>query len=348
MNWMVFLTNMILVFGHVIWFLERNAHKEDGVVSQFPRSFVQGGHEGVWWALVTTTTVGYGDKHARNGIARLFTAVFMAVGFVASACVIGSLASALSTPQFDLTKATTSGLGNRRVCTYPSYIPKLVKFHAKLVPLDGYDDVQKCMEMLVAGTVDAVVYDAPMLLAMQRLDKRLKPFMIGQSFDRYDLGPAMGALAASTPLVGSHIEWALAEVLYDPAQIAAVRVPWFGDPEAEAHFTEEEEPIHEVQLIWMFVLWGGFFFLQILGSNIGCMQQMRDAVPETYGIKSFLFGDEDERNSYKTYVGMGSDETQSCQVAPAPEIHTQIEGHKEHMVASSINDVEELDTESSK
>jgi polar amino acid transport system substrate-binding protein len=49
----------------------------------FPMGYAQGIQEAVWYCLVTVTTVGYGDRVAKNTVARLVTAVWMMIGFIA-------------------------------------------------------------------------------------------------------------------------------------------------------------------------------------------------------------------------------------------------------------------------
>ncbi|KAK2554275.1 hypothetical protein P5673_024279, partial [Acropora cervicornis] len=49
---------------------------------EFPRSFFKGTWEGFWWAFVSMTTVGYGDRAPRSVLARAFAFVWVLIGLV--------------------------------------------------------------------------------------------------------------------------------------------------------------------------------------------------------------------------------------------------------------------------
>ncbi|KAJ7351046.1 hypothetical protein OS493_037109 [Desmophyllum pertusum] len=63
--------------GIIVWLLESRSNPE-----QFPRRFWRGICDGMWWAVVTMTTVGYGDKAPKSLLARLFAAIWMITGVV--------------------------------------------------------------------------------------------------------------------------------------------------------------------------------------------------------------------------------------------------------------------------
>ncbi|XP_065053119.1 uncharacterized protein LOC135682248 [Rhopilema esculentum] len=63
--------------GVIIWFLDTVRNPVE-----FPNSFIEGSWEGFWWAFITMTTVGYGDKAPRSFPARLFGIVWILVGLV--------------------------------------------------------------------------------------------------------------------------------------------------------------------------------------------------------------------------------------------------------------------------
>ena len=50
------LVSLLFIFGNLIWLAERRRNTE-----QFPRQYLHGVGNGMWFGLVTLTTVGYGD-----------------------------------------------------------------------------------------------------------------------------------------------------------------------------------------------------------------------------------------------------------------------------------------------
>ena len=78
------LFGVLLVFGTLLWFVERKSNKY-----QF-RPGLLGLFDGLWWAAVTMTTVGYGDKAPKTtagksiGIIWMFTAIIIISGFTAT------------------------------------------------------------------------------------------------------------------------------------------------------------------------------------------------------------------------------------------------------------------------
>jgi voltage-gated potassium channel len=73
----------IVVFGVSVWMLERG----------HPGTMIGSAFDGIWWAVVTIATVGYGDKIPLSAVGKLAAMAFMVGGVALSAMVSGTIAS---------------------------------------------------------------------------------------------------------------------------------------------------------------------------------------------------------------------------------------------------------------
>lgn len=80
------LVSSVVVVGlaAVVWILERNTNP---ALSEFPNA--------LWWAVVTATTVGYGDITPQTGLARVCATILMLMGIGLIGMVASSLSNAL-------------------------------------------------------------------------------------------------------------------------------------------------------------------------------------------------------------------------------------------------------------
>jgi len=272
-----------------MWFLERFGDSVDGGDNpQFPESLTQGGQEGVWWAMVTTTTVGYGDKTVKQGFARIIAALWMIVGFIAMACIIGALASGLTVPSVDDELVTTAGLHDVKTCVYSAYTTDVQQYGPELTPSDGVESIADCYAMLKNGTVDAVVYDSALLLAARMQDTELRKFSVGRNFKHFT---QQGFVSSShnTPAVTTALNWGLNKFLYNKAMKDAVNIKWMGS-DSEAYSEEDEGSYNTVALVLSLSLWGFFMFLQFLSMNNPWIEYLREMIPHGYGVHKFVFG----------------------------------------------------------
>ncbi len=180
---LVFLIGLTIV-AHAIWFLERN----DEHARSFPVDYRKGIVDAYWWAIVTMTTVGYGDKCPKKVIGRVIASVWMIIGIIWFAAFTASLSSSLTINRIGLgeikglTDVHTKKVGVIKGTTSE----KFLRYHDVTVMLvETLDDL---IMSLKAETVDAVVYDAPALMYVAKKDPEIK--VVGEMFDVQKYGVA--------------------------------------------------------------------------------------------------------------------------------------------------------------
>ena len=77
----------VLLVGHIIWVLERWTNQ-----NVFRPFYGEGVMDGLWWAMVTQTTVGYGDKAPVTGQGKIFAIFWMLFGLIMFGVFSGQVA----------------------------------------------------------------------------------------------------------------------------------------------------------------------------------------------------------------------------------------------------------------
>ncbi|KAL9955906.1 hypothetical protein ACROYT_G037305 [Oculina patagonica] len=97
-SWPVLVLTLLLsvLAGIVAWILDTRKNKEE-----FPMNFVQGSWEGFWWAFVSMTTVGYGDRCPKSVSGRLFAIVWILTGICMCSIFTAMLTASLTAISLD-------------------------------------------------------------------------------------------------------------------------------------------------------------------------------------------------------------------------------------------------------
>jgi ABC-type amino acid transport substrate-binding protein len=190
-----FLGLLILIFsaGHVIWLVERSSRKK---ATSFHRNYFPGVFEGMYWALITASTIGYGDKVPKRWIGRIITGILIIIFLPLFGYFIAELSSDLTIQNLKININGPQDLRGRTVgvvkgTTGQEYMEKEPAY------INAFENVEDAIEALLEGTVDAVVYDAPNLLNYANGHGKGKVAVIGKLFEPQDYGLA---LPAGSPL----------------------------------------------------------------------------------------------------------------------------------------------------
>ena len=172
----------LTIVAHLVWWIERDDRDPQG----FPSAYTKGIMDAYWWAVVTMSTVGYGDKRPKRIGGRLIAAIWMFIGIIWFAGLTATLSSALTVDRITHGEiADLPDLYGKRVAVIEGTTSEdFLRYHnVKMVPTVNLDQL---LAKLKSDAVDAVVYDAPPLLYAAKLDPQIK--VVGQMFDHQNYG----------------------------------------------------------------------------------------------------------------------------------------------------------------
>ncbi|MGA9421135.1 MAG: transporter substrate-binding domain-containing protein [Rhodanobacteraceae bacterium] len=148
---------LLLVVGVLAWLVEHKHNPE-----QFGGSRTQGIFSGFWWAMVTMTTVGYGDIAPRTVGGRVLGLVWMLTALLVVSFFTASITSALTVGKLSSRVRSADDLSHVHVVSVAQSTSGawLKREH---IAFDDSQDLDAALQRLAAGSVNAVVYDAPLL-----------------------------------------------------------------------------------------------------------------------------------------------------------------------------------------
>lgn len=150
---------IILVLGtaHIMWFVERRKNPE------FTRSYPLGLWDGVYWTMVTVSTVGYGDKTPKSHAGRVIALVLIVFGYIAFAWFTATISSAMTVSRLEGEIRGPEDLAGKLVATVQGSTSQTYLQHLPGVRIRAFGSIDQAYAMLAEGQADAVVYDYPVL-----------------------------------------------------------------------------------------------------------------------------------------------------------------------------------------
>ena len=179
------LSLMSLMFGVIVWSFERHRNSE-----MFGDNYTKGIGQGIWWAMVTMTTVGYGDKAPKTLGGRIFALIWMIFSIVFIAALTANITTQLTVSELQGKVRGFNDLYDARVgsISETEAFDFLIKKGVTVIP---FESLQEGLSALNRHDIDAFVQDEKILgyLAKQKFAGRVR--VVGGTFDEYFVSMAM-------------------------------------------------------------------------------------------------------------------------------------------------------------
>ena len=165
------LISLLFIFGNLIWLAERRKNTE-----QFPRHYLHGVGNGMWFGLVTLTTVGYGDRAPLSRSGRIIAGVWMVISLVAVSSITAGLASAFTLSLAEIAPSAIrekADLRGKKIAVVEGTTSlrwgKLYEINAFLTK-----DLNGAIKILNQGKVEGIIFDEAPLRHYLKQNKKSK------------------------------------------------------------------------------------------------------------------------------------------------------------------------------
>jgi ABC-type amino acid transport substrate-binding protein len=174
-----------LTAGTIVWLLERRRNPE-----MFGGGTIRGTGHGIWWAIVTLTTVGYGDKTPKTLGGRLVALIWM----LASVIIIASFTAAITT-SFTVGELKGKIRGLRDLpdvrvgsLAHSESLNFLAKRGIAVLP---YENAKDGLQAIADKKIDAFVFNESVLKHLVRTRFAGRVQVLARTFDHYYVSMAM-------------------------------------------------------------------------------------------------------------------------------------------------------------
>ncbi len=177
---------VLLVMAHLIWLFEMF----DGQVDDFPRAYLPGIWEGIWWSTGLLATGAYGNRPANSVARRVVSMFWMFLGIILIAQFTASVTSNLTIQRLQGSINGPSDLPGRRIATIAGSTSAQFLNDERL-PFTGVEKIEDAYALLLKNDVQAIVFDSPVLLYYVANDGKGVVDVVGQVFKPEEYGIAL-------------------------------------------------------------------------------------------------------------------------------------------------------------
>lgn len=169
-----FLALVFLVgtFGFLEWYFERKVNP------QHFRTGWKGIWDGLWWSVVTMTTVGYGDKTPQSRGGKIVALVWMFSGLLFISGLTASIASTLTVDRLASDLTNLADFKNRPIGTikYTSSETHLRQLFFKNI--QTFPSVSAGLDALYHHKIEAFIYDEPIVRYSLKKEEKYQELVV--------------------------------------------------------------------------------------------------------------------------------------------------------------------------
>lgn len=176
------LAGLWIIAGTAIYLLERRRNPK-----MFGGSWLNGAGQGVWWAAVTMTTVGYGDKAPLTPGGRVVAVIWMFASIVLISSLTASISASLTTEKLQGKVRGPQDLPHVRVGSIRDSRPLqwLAENGATASP---YEVIGAGLDAIVRNEIDAFVFDIAVLKYVVNSDFAGRIAVLPRTVEPYYVG----------------------------------------------------------------------------------------------------------------------------------------------------------------
>ena len=176
---------MSLIFGVIVWLFERRRNSE-----MFGDNHVKGIGDGIWWAMVTMSTVGYGDKSPKTLGGRTVALLWMIFSLIFISSFTANITTQLTLSGLKGKVQGFNDLFDARVGSISGSegFDFLTKKGIAAIPVES---LQAGMAAVESNRIDAFVADEKILKYIAKNEFSGRVQVVGRPFDDYFVSIAL-------------------------------------------------------------------------------------------------------------------------------------------------------------
>lgn len=153
------LSILLLIVGTLIYLVERGTN-EDHFGGD--RSVIKGIGSGFWWAGVTMTTIGYGDKAPVTFAGRALALIWMLIAMAVTAVLTASLVSVVMGSSGNKNLQAPDDLREKKIAAVEGS-SATVYLDSEKIAYKSFSDLSEALKAMSGDGVDAVLHTVPAL-----------------------------------------------------------------------------------------------------------------------------------------------------------------------------------------